>query len=110
MCSTKKLETGGNLKISDCHDVTCVDSVDYRELQRETGHGQDPAQTSQSGSRVSSAVKTFLRKAGECGFPGIDPLQLLCGIQLTPTFQISSSLCVLARKLGRHESEETKFD
>jgi hypothetical protein len=64
MCSTKKLKTDGNLKISDCHDTACVDSVDYRELLCKTGQGEDLAQTSQSGSKMSSAVKTLLKKAG----------------------------------------------
>jgi hypothetical protein len=85
MCSTKKLKTGGNLKTSDCHDTACVDSVDYRELRCKTGQGEDLAQTSQSGSKMSSAVKTLLKKAGKCGFLGMGPWQVLCEIQLTPT-------------------------
>jgi hypothetical protein len=83
MCSIKALKTGGHLKIPDFHSVTCVNSVDYHELQREPGEGPDPLLASKNGSRMSSVVEMILRKAGEFMFPGMDSVPIRCEIQLT---------------------------
>jgi hypothetical protein len=80
MCQVKTLKSGGTFRISDCRDVTCINSADYREIQREAGQGQDSSQTSQSGSRVGLVVKSILKKAGECGLPGVDLVRVLCEV------------------------------